>query len=361
MVCTFFFVPAGFEGKKMVSATAESTSETKKMVSATAETTKETKNTVSATAESIKSNIIPVSAPADTSKTTTMKINGIKIGNLRNDEHFQFMQFTLALTRETGAAALRVEPQYNTLAAAVAREDEALKKIMKSALTADIAAADRERDRVFRGMVDAVKSAHGHFNPTIAETARRLMIILDTYGNVAAKSHIEETSALYNLCRDLVSRHANECEALGLMVWIVELQRLNRVVEGLLAGRADEGAARSSLVMKEARAEADAAFGALAAMVSAQGLVATVGTDTAAVALFEGFVRRLNERIDMAENALLIRRGVAKAKAAKKKAEAEKAAAAAANGEDGSGGGEGGSGEGGGDPAPQPEPETPQP
>ncbi len=55
---------------------------------------------------------------------------------------------------------------------------------------------------------------------------------------------------------------------------------------------------------------------------SAQALVASVGSDTAAVAMYADFTRRLNERIDMMNDALAIRRGMAKAK--KEKEEAEK-------------------------------------
>ncbi len=251
-----------------------------------------------------------------------MKIKNTHLLALRNDEHFQFMQFVIALVGEVGAAALKVVAQLAALTALHAQEDEALKKITKSALTAKINEADRARDGVFRGLVDAVRSFLNHYNPAAREAATRLMIVLDTYGNVAAKSHVEETSALYNLLKDLSTTYAEDVQAMSLTGWLTELDRLNKAVEELLEGRADEGAGRTSLILKEVRAQVDEAYATLAAMVSAQALVASVGSDTAAVAMYADFTRRLNERIDMMNDALAIRRGMAKAK--KEKEEAEK-------------------------------------
>jgi hypothetical protein len=243
-----------------------------------------------------------------------MKIEHITLLWLRNDEHFQFMQFVLALTKEVGAAALKVEPQNAALAAAHRQEDEALKKIMKSALTAEIDEADRERDGVFRGMVNAVRSAQDHFNADVRAAAVRLGIVMDTYGNLAQRSHVEETSAIYNLLVELTTKHVADTEALDLGGWITELDRLNRTVEKLLAGRADEGAERTPLVLKTVRAEVDDAYGTLAAVVDAQALLASLGTDAAASALYAGFIRRLNERIELMNHAVAVRRGMAKAK-----------------------------------------------
>ncbi len=104
-----------------------------------------------------------------------MEIKNVHLSHLRNDEHFQFIQFVLAITKETGVDNLKVTAQYEALAALHAQEDEALVKITKSALTAKINEADAERDTVFRGLTDAVKSACGHYLLDMRETAQRVM------------------------------------------------------------------------------------------------------------------------------------------------------------------------------------------
>ncbi|MDR2882323.1 MAG: DUF6261 family protein [Alistipes sp.] len=254
-----------------------------------------------------------------------MKIKNIDLTRSRNHEHFQFIQFVLELAEETGAAALKVEKPLAALAAAHAREDEALKKIVKSALTAEINDADAARDAIFRGLVNTVKADLTHFGEAHRKAATRLEIVLDTYGNAAAMSHMEETSAIYNLLVELTTRHTEDCETLGLMQWIAELDKRNVAVEKLLAGRANEGAERTQLVLKAVRAEVDDAYRALAEAVDALAKVDSL-TGGAAAALYADFTRRLNERIDMVNDALAIRRGMAAAE----KAEEEKKEAAAA-------------------------------
>jgi hypothetical protein len=71
----------------------------------------------------------------------TTQTEKIKLTNLRNDEHFQFIVDVIDLVKSVGAAVLRVEPQYTALVALHVEEDEALRKITKSALTEKIAAA----------------------------------------------------------------------------------------------------------------------------------------------------------------------------------------------------------------------------
>lgn len=253
-----------------------------------------------------------------------MKIKNTHLVALRNDEHFQLMQFVITLVKETGAEALRVETPFAALVAAHGREDEAFKKIMKSALTADIDAADIARDTVFRGMVNAVRSIQDHFLPEAAAAANRIAIVLDTYGNVALKSHIEETSAVYNLVTELNGKHSHDVKNIGLLTWVAELERLNRIVEELLEKRADEGAGRTTLALKAVREEVDAAYRTLAEAIDALAVVDGL-TGGASAVMYDVFIRRLNERIEMMNSAIAIRQGLTAASRQKEQEEADAA------------------------------------
>jgi hypothetical protein len=255
-----------------------------------------------------------------------MKIKGIKLSYLRNDEHFEFIQFVLAYVKEVGAAALKVEPQNEALAALHRQEDEALKKIVASALTARINAADAARDDVFRGLTAAVRSAAHDFDAANRTAAERLTIPLRAYGDVTQRSHFEETSALHNLLKELVENHAADYERLSLGRWIGELDRRNMAVERLLEERDGEGAGRTSLVLNEVRALVDAAYAALAAAVDAKALVAELDGAAATVAVYDRFIGLLNERIDRLTAAIAARRGRAAAERAREEAEAAAAA-----------------------------------
>lgn len=241
-------------------------------------------------------------------------IKGIHLNHLRNDEHFQFITFVLKFTNESG------EPQYRALVEAHGLEDEALKKIVKSALTTKIHEADHIRDEVFRSLADTVKAATHHFDYRMRDAAVNLKIVFDTYGNVNEESDIAETSAVQNIIAELHGKYSKDVETLNMYHWVAELERRNNDVSELLAGRYVENAERTPLLLKNVREHVDRAYYALATMAEAQALVASAGENPADAALFDSFTRRLNELIDTMLHTLAQRRGAAAAEHAKKKA-----------------------------------------
>ena len=62
--------------------------------------------------------------------------------------------------------------------------------------------ADHNREPFFSGMIGSNRAALSHFCP-VAMDAKRLKTAFDAYGNLAAKSLNEETSAIYNLLQEL--------------------------------------------------------------------------------------------------------------------------------------------------------------
>jgi len=154
-----------------------------------------------------------------------MKIDHIHLGHLRNDAHFQFHTEFRDLVTKQGAETLKIKPQFDAYIAIYGREDEALKKITKSALTEKIHEADIARDEIFLGMIDVNKGMCRHFTPEVQEAAKRLKILFDTYGNVANKPLNEETSAIYNLLQELEGKYATDVTAAGLTTWAAELKK----------------------------------------------------------------------------------------------------------------------------------------
>ncbi len=250
-----------------------------------------------------------------------LKIKKIDFSRLRNNEHFELMRHVVNITTAAGADTLRVAPQLAALQTAFAQEDEALKKITKSALTKKIDEADSARDAAYLGLLNTVRAATTHFNPAAREVAERLMIVFDTYGNVARMAIEEETSAVYNLCKDLAEKYTADVQALGLSPWSEALDAANREVEVLMESRYEEGAGQSTLVMREVRAEVDAAYGVLADAVFAHGFVASLGTDATLTAAYNDVCAQWNEVIDRTENIVAVRRGRAAAEKAREGAE----------------------------------------
>jgi hypothetical protein len=218
-----------------------------------------------------------------------VKIQNIHTNNLRNDAHFQFHTEAKDLfTRQEAAALFNMVAMVSHHAALYAREDEALKKIVKSAFTQEIHDADKARDETFAAMFEINKGMCKHFNPALRHAAIRLQVVLDTYGNISRKPLNEQTSAIYNLVQELKSdKYVSDTNSVGLMTWLVELEKRNADMEALMIDRFDETAAKSNIVMKEARREVDEAYRAIVERINA--VIVIEG-----VARYENFVRTLN-------------------------------------------------------------------
>jgi hypothetical protein len=227
-----------------------------------------------------------------------MKIKKIRLSHLRNDEHFQFGTEFKDLVNTTTPEALNIRAQFDNYLPLYAQEDEVLKKIMKSVFTEYIQAADHKRDRTFRGMADAAASALKHFNPDTQAAAKRLKIVLDTYGNVVRKPINEETSAIYNLLQELNGNYATDVTTIGIADWVAELEENNNALEALMKNRYDESAAKTDLVLKQVRRQADAAYHAIAERIDALFLVEE-GTG-----VYEHFIRSWNTIVEKYHNAL---------------------------------------------------------
>ncbi|MDR2882299.1 MAG: DUF6261 family protein, partial [Alistipes sp.] len=170
-----------------------------------------------------------------------MKISGIRLPNLQNAEHFQFHTDALALMTDATPAALKITAQYDLYLAAFRTEDAIMRQILRSARTAEIAEADRARDEIFRGMANLNKAMLTHFDDARRAAAGRIQIVFDTYGNVAAEALAKESADIHNLLQELAgAQHAADCEALGLVGWIAELDRRNVAVQELMLDRYEE-------------------------------------------------------------------------------------------------------------------------
>ena len=220
-----------------------------------------------------------------------MKINGIQMSHLRNDEHFQFHFEVDKLIRKFGSAALKIDAQFLTFTSAYQDEDTALKKIMKSAITAEIQEADKQRDLIFRGMTDAYKAALNHFDTAKQNAAKRLKVVFDAYGNVSKKPLNEQTSAIVNMLQELNGAYSADCLTIGIADWATELRERNDAVSDMIRNRYDESAGRTDIVLKEARAKVDEAYRTITERINALAIV-----DGAAA--YADFIRTLNIIID---------------------------------------------------------------
>ena len=233
-----------------------------------------------------------------------MKTEYIRTKNMRNDEHFQFMtEVKDAIKEYGGEEKLKIKEAYVLFLPLYNQEDEALKKIMKSAISDEIQQADSLRDQVFRGMTYAAMAALYSVRPDVQDAAKKIKIVLDTYGNVAQKPLNEETSAVYNLLQDLFQKYKDESMKVGIMDWLYELQNANNNFDILVKKRYKESAEKTDLILRDVRKQIDAEYKKITQIVNVQLLIADDKK------LFEKFIKYLNTIIDKYNSIIAQRTG----------------------------------------------------
>ena len=246
-----------------------------------------------------------------------MKISDFSLTRLRNEEHFQFQTSFKDLVNTTTATALRIEALFAVFLTQYDNELVSLNVVRKNAISEDLADSDEERDNVFRGLCDAVKSGLNHYQASVREACKRLQVLLDTYGNVAVKGYDAETASMNSLIGDLKGGYAADVAAAGLGGWVTELEAKNKAFDELMITRYTEEAQKTSLRMRQERAKVDVVYRQIVERINA--LIVVEGESAYAT-----FVNELNKRVDSYSNVVAIRKGKAQkateAAAAKAKA-----------------------------------------
>ena len=216
-----------------------------------------------------------------------MKINDLYKARLRNDEHFMFNTEFRDMLAKAAAIKAKVLPQFDAYGALLDREDEGLKKITKSALTAKIHEEDKIRDDLYTGMTELTAAMLRHPLENRREAAKRLKIVFDTYGHISKKTLNEQTSAVINILQELKGAYAADAQTIGLNDYIPLLESHNDALEALVKGRYDETAAKTDVVIKDVRLKVDAAYEDITARVNALELLE--GGE-----LYENFIKTFN-------------------------------------------------------------------
>lgn len=217
-----------------------------------------------------------------------MKIERISTSHMRNDAHFQFHTEFRDLVVRHNSNVLKVKPQFDVYLSMYSREDDALKRINKSALTQKIYDADKARADTFIGMAEINKGMCRHFNSHVRDAALRLRVVFQTYGAIQKKPLNEQTSAYYNLLQDLKSdRYVDDAEKSGILNWADELSARNVAFDKLVKERFDESASKCKIIMRKARRDTDLEFNKIREIINVYVIL-----DGAAN--YDAFIRTLN-------------------------------------------------------------------
>ena len=228
-------------------------------------------------------------------------------GRSRNDEHFQYFSDLRKIFEKFPDIKAKVKALFDTLVQCHEAEDVVVKKIKKNDLTKIVTAFRKNRRRTYRGLINAHHSMMNHFDPMNYEAAERIKVVLDTYGNVTRKPLNEETSAIYNLIKELNENHLADVKYLKLTDWLDRLSAENDALNSAVLDRDHKNALKPKAKVKEARAATDEAYLALSKCIN--GLILYEGKGE-----YNDFVSDVNKTTERFNLTMMQRLGRAKAK-----------------------------------------------
>lgn len=231
-----------------------------------------------------------------------MEFTTIRSSKLRNGEHAQFFTEVDELIDKETPALLQIEQQSALFKTALGNEFEALGLIRKSVITDELEVVDQPRDYTYRGTVGTAKAALNHYNAEVRKAAAKVMVVFDSFGNVAAMPYNEETIAIRKLRAELMGSCSAEVTLLGLEPWLNELEAQNNAFDTLMKERYSEEAGRTALRMKTIRIEVEAAYKKILKRIDA--LIEINGDEN-----YKEFIAQLNIRVANYNNTVARREG----------------------------------------------------
>ncbi len=223
----------------------------------------------------------------------TELINRFSYANLRNEAHVQLHENFISLAGSHNLEELGIKSLYDRYMPLFEQEKATLDVISKSGFTDDILALDQERDHLYRGFFDAVKSSLNHYDEAKQKAAEKINFILTRYGNIASRPLDQETAAIDDLNRELrETRNFEFLSALGLEGWLEHLVAANSSFDKMMMARYKETAEKPTVNMRSARSAVDKVFRAILDVVEAFAIGNGTGKYSAFIAELNAIMER---------------------------------------------------------------------
>ena len=180
--------------------------------------------------------------------------------SLRNEAHVEYHGLVVKLIEKFKPDTLGIGKLYDNYKAKYGEEVSVLDMVQKNEYTQEIVEQDNVRDSIVYGFTTAVKSALNHYDSNMRAAARKVEMVLKSYGNIPNRSYDRETAAIDDLIRELGDSRKNEIHALNLQVWLEKMSQANFTFRELMNKRYSDTAQRPTLNMRETRQEVDQIF-----------------------------------------------------------------------------------------------------
>lgn len=251
-----------------------------------------------------------------------MKIIGIYLSRLRNNEYFQFLTEFIQLVNGaiiSRASAANISEAINSLLNLLKelmdKLDQALMYLSTSELTIPVADADENRDMTYRGFVLYVQAFTHSLDEEKREAARRIQVLIDNYGDFRKRPYNDQTAVMDNFFQDLQEMHSDHIATIGAEGFLNEMKDANDTFKGLMDERHEERVTQMKEEVRQLRSQIDDVYRQTCSMIESGNLISG-GT------MYTELIKRINERITYYKTTLATRQGVAEAN--KKKEEEKK-------------------------------------
>jgi hypothetical protein len=233
------------------------------------------------------------------------KIIAAPLTRFRVEQHLHLMTESLRLLSEQ-ATVLGDNSLIPALQAAVTNESIAYEVEQGSIITKLIEDSDELRERYCSGLGYLVEMGLCHFDFMKAEAARVVKRVITKYGNMRAKTNVEETTAIRSMASELINpENLPYSTKLGAIEWITKIDEENEEFSVLFASRNKENGKRPSGCTRDARLITDPAYNAIVDRINA--LVIVNGE-----ANYNSFITELNGIIEGLKTTIAQQQGVKK-------------------------------------------------
>jgi hypothetical protein len=236
------------------------------------------------------------------------RISPIKLTNLRNEEHFGFHSELIKLVGNYS-----INETFQEMRSVYLGHYKELDAVMemprKSDFTSELAEVDAKRNETFRSFRLVVEGFTHYFEEAKRRSAVRLNNILHLYGNLPEMPRDARTYAMANMLQDMQARGSSDVQALGLGVWVDDLEANNTAYKHLKECRYEEQAQKSEKRVRDAHKILDSDYRGIVQYLDAMyGILNPMDSDLKLLA------NELEARIEAYSYLLVQRRGIRAAK-----------------------------------------------
>jgi hypothetical protein len=209
-----------------------------------------------------------------------MKTLKIAQKNLRNQEWFEFRIDFRKRVEYFGSERLNLKALFAQFVVLLQKAELLLVILRKSFYTKELEAADRERDKIFRGFCSVVRGLQAQPDVAKQMAAKHLYNLLKGYRKLVLNGNqTGESGAIYNLLQDLRGQYADDISLLELAYWVTAIDKAEQDFLTFRSERTEENVDKPKENLRLLRNQTDTLYNAILRALDTQLLADGLGGD----------------------------------------------------------------------------------